>query len=75
MLILFICEFFGCSNEPSQWVLKRTIALSIHNICFGWEIRKLIFDYALQTRPDRVQSFITLYLGTIEIDGVIYRAA
>ena len=29
-------------NRPIE-----TVALSTHNICFGWEIRKLIFIYAL----------------------------
>ena len=36
-------------------VLKRTVSLrgfflSTHNICFGWEIWKLLFNYALLTR-------------------------
>ena len=30
---------FGC--------LIQTVLLSAHNVCFGWEIRKLIFWYAL----------------------------
>ena len=30
--------FFGCSKESSQLVL-----LSTHNICFGQEIREIIF--------------------------------
>ena len=25
----------------------ETVLLSTHNICFGWEIRKIIFQYAL----------------------------
>ena len=25
----------------------ETILLSTHNICFGWKIRKIIFNYAL----------------------------
>ena len=28
------------------WVLKRTVSSSTHNVCFGWEIRKLIFQFA-----------------------------
>ena len=27
--------------------LIETVLLSKHNICFGWEIRKIIFNYAL----------------------------
>ena len=27
--------------------LIETVLLSTHNICFGWEIRKLFFRYAL----------------------------
>ena len=27
--------------------LIDTVLLSTHNICFGWETRKLIFDYTL----------------------------
>ena len=30
--------------------LIETVLLSTHNICFGWEIRKLFFWYALLTR-------------------------
>ena len=30
--------------------LIETVLLSTHNICFGWEIRKIIFHYALLTR-------------------------
>ena len=39
------------------WVLKRTILMrrilsyhKLHNICFGWEIRKLVFCYTLLTK-------------------------
>ena len=36
------------------FVLKRsvpkTVLLSTHTICFGWEIRKLIFWYTLLTK-------------------------
>ena len=28
-------------------MFNRTVLLSMHNICFGQEIRKLIFDYIL----------------------------
>ena len=31
-------------------MLKGTISLSTHNICFGWEITKLNFCYALLTK-------------------------
>ena len=37
---------FECSKEP----LIETVLLSTHNICFGWEIRKLNFLYALLTK-------------------------
>ena len=30
--------------------LNETVLLSTHNICFGWEIRKLFFCYALLTK-------------------------
>ena len=33
---------FGCSKE--QFI--ETVLLSTHNICFGGEIRKIIFKYA-----------------------------
>ena len=32
------------------WVLIETVLLSTHNICFGWEIRKDFFCYALLTK-------------------------
>ena len=32
---------FGHSKEPSHW----DCLLITHNICFGWEIRKIIFKY------------------------------
>ena len=32
------------------WVLIETVLLSTHNISFSWEIRKLIFWYALLTK-------------------------
>ena len=46
------CEYFltislnmciRCSKQPSQW----DGSLSTHNICFGWEIGKVIIRYAL----------------------------
>ena len=43
-IIFSIC--FGCSKEPSNW----DDSLSTHNICFGWEIRKLFFCYPLLTK-------------------------
>ena len=30
--------------------LIETVLLSAHNICFGWETRKLFFCYALLTK-------------------------
>ena len=30
--------------------LVETVLLSTHNICFGWEIRKIFFCYALLTK-------------------------
>ena len=42
---------FGCSKEPSHWDSKNRliekVLLSTHNICFGWEIKKIIFSYTL----------------------------
>ena len=32
------------------WVLIEMVLLSTHNICFGCEIRKIIFGYALLTK-------------------------
>ena len=29
------------------WVLNETVLLRTHNICFGLEIRKIIFSFAL----------------------------
>ena len=37
---------FGCSKE----MLIETVLLSTHNICIVWEIRKLIFIYALYSK-------------------------
>ena len=46
----------GIFSNPSVWTydlgaqknrLIETVLLSTHNICFGWEIRKLIFWYDL----------------------------
>ena len=37
---------FGCSKNR----LIETVLLSTHNICFGLEIRKLNFRYALLTK-------------------------
>ena len=33
--------------------LIETVLLSTHNICFGWEIRKLNFRYTLLTKVMR----------------------
>ena len=30
--------------------LIETVPLSTHNICFGWQIRKIILNYALLSR-------------------------
>ena len=30
--------------------LIETVLLSTHNICFGWEIRKILFRYTLLTK-------------------------
>ena len=42
-------NFLPVSFINMFWVLIRTVSLrptlSTHNICFGWEIRKLIFWY------------------------------
>ena len=38
---------FGCSKEPSHW---DGFLLSTHNICFGWEIEKIVFQYALLSK-------------------------
>ena len=38
--------------------LIATVVLSTHNVCFGWEIMKLFFNYALLTaRPPISASF------------------
>ena len=42
-IIFSIC--FGCSEDR----LTETVLLSTHNICIGWELRKLFFCYALLT--------------------------
>ena len=39
---------FVCSKELSRR-LNETVLLSTHSICFGWEIRKIFFSYALLT--------------------------
>ena len=41
-LIIGLNMCFGCSKEPSH----QDGSLSTHNICFGREIRKIIFTYA-----------------------------
>ena len=41
---------FGCSKEPSHYHLSEMVLLSTHNICFGGEIRKIIFDYVILSR-------------------------
>ena len=50
---------FGCSKGR----LTETVLLSTHNICFGLEIRKLIFWYALLTKrlgPDKETFLVNL---------------
>ena len=36
-----------CVLGAQKNCLNETVLLSTHNICFGWEIRKIIFKYAL----------------------------
>ena len=39
---------YRCSKESSHW----DRSLSTHNLCFGWELRKTIFNYTLIWRPN-----------------------
>ena len=43
---LVLSYIFGAQKNR----LIETVLLSTHNICFGWEIRKLIFCYTLLTK-------------------------
>ena len=54
---LFMCRlsyeprlFANVSCKEHEPGLVETVPLSTHNICFGWEIRKLNFRYALLTK-------------------------
>ena len=38
---------YTCALGAQKNRLIATVLLSIHNICFGWVIRKIIFSYAL----------------------------
>ena len=45
------CKYFLTYNLGAQKKrLIETVLLSTHNICFGWEIRKLFFCYKLLTK-------------------------
>ena len=44
------------------WVLIETVHLSTHNICFGWEIRKLFFWYARLTKGLSLFYYFTLII-------------
>ena len=55
------CEFFLKYHYAKLllWVFRRTaqknhlnetVLLSTKNICFGWEIRKIIYDYILLSK-------------------------
>ena len=37
------------------WVLKRTVLLSAHNICFGWGTKKKVFSYAIIWEPGAIK--------------------
>ena len=50
--------------------LTETVLLSTHNICFGWEIRKLFFCYALITKVLGTVHFI-VYFSKIHCEGIL----
>ena len=55
------------------WVLKRTVSLrrgflSTHNICFGLEIRKLFFCYALLTKVLEAKASLPGTHNIIKVD-------
>ena len=64
------------SNQTNKQILDaqknrliETVLLSTHNICLGWEIRKLIFCYTLLTKvllPKKVHSCQSLYCSHME---------
>ena len=43
----FLAFIFGWPEVIKNTHAQLSWALNFHNICFGWEIRKLIFNYAL----------------------------
>ena len=56
------------------WVLKRieTVLLSTHTIWFGWEIRKIIFSYALLSGGLHMShAFFMLYAKTDQTELVL----
>ena len=50
---LFLAYVLGAQKN----LLIETVLLSTHNICFGWEIRKLIFSYALLSKGLQTKYF------------------
>ena len=40
--------------------LNETVLLSTHNICFGWEIRKIYFWYTLLTKGLHIAVYFTV---------------
>ena len=59
-----------CVEGAQKNRLNETVLLSTHKICFGWEIRKLIFNETLfkylgaYGRVGSVQVFFLIYLST-----------
>ena len=51
-------------------VFNETVLLSTHNICFGWEIKKIVFQYTLLSGGLKIDVFVKYYaLGT---DAVLF---
>ena len=47
ILNIFLPIIFSICFGAQKNRLNETVLLSTHNICFGWEIRKLFFCYTL----------------------------
>ena len=44
----------------------EALILSTHNICFGWEIRKIIFSYALLSGGLQMQHLSWVYTSWVQ---------
>ena len=63
--------------EFMLWLLTRTVSAG-HNICFGWEIRKIISEFCSKShifayfRPDvqLIEEDIEIPRGELELDEV-----